>query len=226
MLEVGAGAGLTSVALAGRGYQVTAVDASAAMTETIRRRAAEAAVTSRLQLSIGDAHLLPFGCRAFSLVVALGVIPWLHSPERAAREMARVLAPGGYLVVSADNRARLTNLLDPRRSPVTGPLRRAAKSALAATGSWRPAGNGALATFHRRGEFDQILVGAGLEPVAAVTFGFGPFTLLGRRLLSDLVGVRVDASLQKLADRGVPGVRWAGAQYLVVARKPTAAGAG
>ena len=226
VLDVGAGAGLTSVALAGRGYQVTAVDASAAMTEIIRRRAAEAAVASRLQLSLGDAHLLPFGCRVFSLVVALGVIPWLHSPERAAREMARVLAPGGYLVVSADNRARLTDLLDPRRSPATGPLRRTAKSALAATGRWRPAGNGALATFHRRGEFDHILAGAGLEPVAGATFGFGPFTLLGRRLLSNPVGVRVDASLQKLADRGVPGVRSAGAQYLVVARKPTAAGAG
>ena len=226
VLDVGAGAGLTSVALAGRGYQVTAVDASAAMTEIIRRRAAEAAVASRLQLSLGDAHLLPFGCRVFSLVVALGVIPWLHSPERAAREMARVLAPGGYLVVSADNRARLTDLLDPRRSPATGPLRRTAKSALAATGRWRPAGNGALATFHRRGEFDHILAGTGLEPVAGATFGFGPFTLLGRRLLSDPVGVRVDASLQKLADRGVPGVRSAGAQYLVVARKPTAAGAG
>jgi D-aspartate ligase len=226
VLDVGAGAGLTSVALAGRGYQVTAVDASAAMTETIRRRAAEAAVASRLQLSLGDAHLLPFGCRVFSLVVALGVIPWLHSPGRAAREMARVLAPGGYLVVSADNRARLTDLLDPRRSPVTGPLRRTAKSALAATGRWRPAGNGALATFHRRGEFDHILAGAGLEPVAGATFGFGPFTLLGRRLLPDPVGVRVDASLQRLADRGVPGVRSAGAQYLVIARKPTSAGAG
>jgi D-aspartate ligase len=226
VLEVGAGAGLTSVALAGRGYQVTAVDASAAMTETIRRRAAEAAVASRLQLSLGDAHRLPFSCRVFSLVVALGVIPWLHSPERAAREMARVLAPGGYLVVSADNRARLTDLLDPRRSPVTGPLRRTAKSALAATGRWRPAGNGALATFHRRGELDHILAGAGLEPVAGATFGFGPFTLLGRRLLSDPVGVRVDASLQSLADRGVAGVRSAGAQYLVVARKPTSAGAG
>ena len=226
VLEVGAGAGLTSVTLAGRGYQVTAVDASGAMTETIRRRAAEAAVASRLQVSIGDAHLLPFGCRVFSLVVALGVIPWLHSPERAAREMARVLAPGGYLVVSADNRVRLTDLVDPLRSPVTGPLRRTAKSALAATGRWRPAGNGALATFHRRGEFDHILAGAGLEPVAGATFGFGPFTLLGRRLLSAPVGVRVDASLQKLADRGVPGVRSAGAQYLVVARKPTSAGSG
>jgi D-aspartate ligase len=226
VLEVGAGAGLTSVALAGRGYQVTAVDASAAMTETMRHRAAEAAVASRLQVSLGDAHRLPFGGRVFSLVVALGVIPWLHSPEQAAREMARVLASGGYLVVSADNRARLTNLLDPRRSSVTGPLRRTARSALAATGRWRPAGNGALATFHRRGEFDRILAGAGLEPVAGATFGFGPFTLLGRRLLSDPVGVRVDASLQSLADRGMPGVRSAGAQHLVVARKPTSAGAG
>jgi ubiquinone/menaquinone biosynthesis C-methylase UbiE len=105
VLEVGAGAGLTGVALADRGYQVTAVDSSAAMTETIRGRAAEAAVASRLQVSLGDAHRLPFADGAFGLVVALGVIPWLHSPERAARELARVLTPGGYLVVSADNRA-------------------------------------------------------------------------------------------------------------------------
>ena len=85
---------------------------------------------------------------------------------------------------------------------------------------------GAPATFHRRGELDRILAAAGLEPVAGATFGFGPFTLLGRRLLPDPVGVRVDASLQSLADRGVPGVRSAGAQYLVVARKPTSAVAG
>jgi hypothetical protein len=109
---------------------------------------------------------------------------------------------------------------------VTGPLRRTAKSALAVTGRWRPAGNGVLVTFHRRGEFDPLLAGAGLEPVAGATIGFGPFTLLGRRLLSDPVSVRVDASLQKLADRDVPGLRSTGTQYLVIAHKPTGAGAG
>jgi ubiquinone/menaquinone biosynthesis C-methylase UbiE len=224
VLEVGTGAGLTAVSLARRGYQVAAVDATAAMTETARRHADEAAVSSRLHVSLGDAHLLPFASGAFSLVVALGVVPWLHSPEQAAREMARVLAPGGHVVVNADNRARLTDLLDPLRTPAAGRLRRAAKSALATTTGWRPGHHGAPATFHRRAEFDRIVAAAGLERVAGATFGFGPFTLLGRRLLPDPVGVRVNASLQGLADRGVPGLRSVGVQYLVVARKPGPAG--
>ncbi len=226
VLEVGAGAGLTAVALAERGYQVTAVDTTAAMVDTARRRAAQAAVSSQLRLALGDAHRLPFADGAFRLVVALGVIPWLHFPERAAQEIERVLTPGGYLVVSADNRARLTDLLDPRHNPAAAPLRRAAKSALAASGRWRTRDHGVPATFHRRGELDRILVAAGLEPVAGATFGFGPFTLLGRRVLPDPVGVRVDASLQSLADRDMPGLRAAGAQHLVVARKPAPAGAG
>ena len=226
VLEVGAGAGLTAVALAERGYQVTAVDTTAAMVDTARRRAAQAAVSSQLRLALGDAHRLPFADGAFRLVVALGVIPWLHSPERAAQEIERVLTPGGYLVVSADNRARLTDLLDPRHNPAAAPLRRAAKSALAASGRWRTRDHGVPATFHRRGELDRILVAAGLEPVAGATFGFGPFTLLGRRVLPDPIGVRVDASLQSLADRDMPGLRAAGAQHLIVARKPAPARVG
>jgi D-aspartate ligase len=222
VLEVGAGAGLTAVALARRGYQVTAVDATTAMAATARRHAAEAAVTSRLRVSLGDAHRLPFASNTFDLVVALGVVPWLHSPEQAAREIERVLAPGGYVVANADNRARLADLLDPLRSPAAAPLRRAARSALAATTCWRPAEHGGRATFHRRAEFDRIVAAAGLERVVGSTFGFGPFTLLGRRLLPHPVGVRVNASLQGLADRGMPGLRSAGAQYLVVARKPAA----
>jgi ubiquinone/menaquinone biosynthesis C-methylase UbiE len=225
VLEVGAGAGLTAVALAHRGYQVTIVDTAAAMVAAARRHAAEAAVSSRLRVSLGDAHRLPFASNTFDLVVALGVVPWLHSPQGAVREIERVLAPGGYVVASADNRARLTHLLDPLRTPAAAPLRRAARSTLAATTGWRPAEHGARASFHRRGEFDRIVAAAGLERVVGSTFGFGPFTLLGRRLLPDRVGVRVNASLQGLADRGVPGLCSAGTQYLVVAHKPVAGSA-
>jgi D-aspartate ligase len=226
VLEVGAGAGLTAVALAQRGYQVTAVDTTAAMVDTARRRVAQAAVSSRLRLCLGDAHRLPFADGAFRLVVALGVMPWLHSPELAAQEIERVLAPDGYLVVSADNRARLSDLLDPLHNPAAAPLRRLAKAALAASGRWRTPDHGVPATFHHRAELDRILAAAGLESVARSTFGFGPFTLLGRRLLPDSVGVRVDASLQALADRDVPGLRAVGAQHLVVARRSAPARVG
>jgi D-aspartate ligase len=222
VLEVGAGAGLTAVALAHRGYQVTTVDATAAMAAAARHNAADAAVTSRLRVSLGDAHRLPFASNTFDLIFALGVVPWLHSPEQAAQEIERVLAPGGYVVANADNRARLTDLLDPLRTPAAAPLRRAVRSALATITCWQPAEHGARATFHRRAEFDRMVAAAGLERVAGSTFGFGPFTLLGRRLLPDPVGVRVNAYLQGLADRDVPGLRSAGTQYLVVARKPAA----
>ena len=46
--------------------------------------------------------LHPQNTEQFPLVVALGVIPWLHSPTKALSEMARVLERGGYLVVNAD----------------------------------------------------------------------------------------------------------------------------
>jgi hypothetical protein len=45
-------------------------------------------------------------------------------------------------------------------------------------------------------------------------------------VLPDPIGVRVDASLQSLADRDMPGLRAAGAQHLIVARKPAPARVG
>jgi D-aspartate ligase len=223
LLEVGASAGRTAVLLAQRGDQVTAVDTTAVTAESARRHAAGSA-SSRLRVSLSDAHLLPFEGDAFSLVVALGMVPWLDSPDKAAREMARVLAPGGYVIVNADNRARLTDLLDPLRTVLLAPLRRAAKAVLTATALRRPGAPAARATYHRRAEFDRLIAAAGLERVAGSTFGFGPFTLLGRPLLGDPLGVRVNRCVQRLAERGVPGLRSVGAQYLVVARKPPSPG--
>jgi hypothetical protein len=157
-------------------------------------------------------------------VLALGVVPWLHSPAQATQEMARVLQTGGHLVLNADNRARLNRLLDPLHSPPLEPLRWAAKAALARLHLWRPSRQ-PMVTYHSCAEFDRIVATAGLEWVTGMTFGFGPFSLLGRTVLPDEVGVKVNRSLQGLADRGVPVLRGTGAQYLVVARRPVPNGA-
>src|SRR5215471_9596116 len=100
VLDLGCGAGYTAVALAERGYQVVGVDGEQAMLDMTSRRAEAAGVT--LSTTLGDAHELKFDQSSFDLVVALGLIPWLHSPNKALCEMNRVLKPGGFLVVSSD----------------------------------------------------------------------------------------------------------------------------
>ncbi len=230
VLEIGPGAGLMTAALARRGFRVTGADSASRMIAIARRRAEQAVTTQASYadqgettagagLMLADAHRLPVAAETFSLVVALGVVPWLNSAQVAADEMARVLRPGGYLLLNASNRRRLSLLLDPWHCPALDRPRAGAKRALTAAGIRRPTPRPAI-TAHRLGEFDQILVRAGLQPRRACTFGFGPFTLLRFPVLPDRLGVRVNARIQQLADRGTPGLRRAGNHYLVLARRP------
>jgi len=220
VLEVGCGAGHTAVALAQRGFQVEAIDPTPALLQIAGQHAAEAGVAARVRTLLGDAHQLPVEAASVPLVVALGVIPWLHLPALALQEMARVLKPGGYLVVNADHRHRFTFLFDPLRNPLLEPLRRAAKRVLGAVGLWQPRPEGVPVTYHTIAEFDRLVAAAGLERLYGSTYGFGPFTMFGRSVLPQRLGVRVHLWLQGLADRRVPLLRSAGAQYLVVVRKP------
>jgi SAM-dependent methyltransferase len=223
-LEIGPGAGVMTVALAQRGFAVHAADTTPRLLDVARDRVTAAGVAPRVRLLLTDAHRLPFADHGFSLVAALGMLPWLPSASLAVAEIARVLRPGGYLVLNADNSGRLALLLDPRRNPALAPARLAARSLLHSAGIPRPAGQVTL-TPHRLTEFDAILKAAGLELVKRSTFGFGPFTMFGLPVTSARAGIRLNARLQRLADQGMPGFRSAGAQYLVLARAPRAGAA-
>lgn len=59
-----------------------------------------------LPLVQGDAQALPFADAAFDAVVALDVLEHLANPALALREIGRVLAPGGLLMVSVPHRGR------------------------------------------------------------------------------------------------------------------------
>ncbi len=211
VLDVGCGPGLHAVQLARRGFQVTAMDASAEMVRQARRRVGEQSLDDQVQVLRSDTHYLAFAPDSFALVVALGVVPWLHSPARAIGEWARVLRAGGHLVVSADNRFRITEALDPRVSPLLAKAR--------AAGRARRGVPRAHAAFHGHAEFGRLLGSHGFEVLDAPTFGFSPFTVFGRAPFSDAVGQRVDARLQRWADAGVPGIRRSGAQILALARR-------
>lgn len=218
VVEVGCGAGLMSVALAQRGFRVEAVDSSSEMIEQARRTVAAAEVANRVTVGVADVHSLPFDDGEFRLLVALGVIPWLHSLPGALREMTRVVDEGGYLLASADNRRRLVNLVDPIMNPWLARARKATRRALQGLGLVGPT-KIPPSYLHSRKDIDRLLSSVGLEKVRSSTYGFGPFTLGRRSVLSDRRGVSIHIALQRRADRGMRGLRSTGAQHLVLARK-------
>ena len=213
VLEVGCGAGHLAMELAERGLQVVAVDASSVMVETTARQAQERGLGERVTVAVADTHALPFESGDFDLVVAVGVIPWLHAPGTAVAEMARVLRPGGNLVLTADNRARLVCLTDPRSMPGLAPLRLAQ---LAGRRRRRPG----VSRLDFPRDVDRLLEDNGLRPSRRRTVGFGPLTFLGRLLFDDARSIRLNRRLQAIADRGVPGLKWTGWHYVVHATKP------
>jgi ubiquinone/menaquinone biosynthesis C-methylase UbiE len=217
VLEIGCGAGLLAVDLAQRGLRVDCIDASQAMIDLAREQAFRADAADVITAAVCDAHALAFDDARFALVVSLGVLPFLHTPERAIAEMARVLAPGRTLLLSADNRARLNHLLDPRHNPA---ITAVARGVLRRIGRAPERRGIAAARLVSARTLEEQLAAAGLIPARHLTLGFGPFSLFGRVVVSEAVGIRLHDRLQQLADRGLPPLRGTGAQHLIAARKP------
>jgi hypothetical protein len=153
------------------------------------------------------------------LVLAIGVIPWLESPSNAISEMARVSKPGGYVILSSDNRARLNHLVDPRWNPALGPLKGFLKGVLERTGFRRLRSDFPENYLHSTSYIDRLIFHNRLEKVKGATLGFGPFSFLGRTVLPSSVEIGLHHRLQALANRGVAGISSAGTQYIVLARK-------
>ena len=160
--------GSATLELARRGYAVLSTDSSADMVALASQRIAEAGLD--VAVSVSDVHDLPYAAGSFELVLALGVLPWLHSPRRALGEMARVLAPGGHAILSADNRLRLNGLVEPAENPIFVPAKYARRAARALCGRPRP---GAIVRLYTPGRVDRWLVAAGLEPERRTTVGSG-----------------------------------------------------
>jgi ubiquinone/menaquinone biosynthesis C-methylase UbiE len=219
VLEIGCGAGFLAVALAQHGLRVYAIDSTEAMIEQARRYAAASGVAQALSLDIGDVYTLTFEDSSFDLVIAIGVIPWLARPELAMQEIARVTRLDGRVILTADNRARLTYLLDPWMNPFLSPLRRSVKSMLERLGFLDRSSQVVLETLHSSHFIDNALSSAELVKIRDMTLGFGPFSFLQYKFIPEPFGTWLHRRLQRLADRKVPLVHTAGAQYLVLAQK-------
>jgi ubiquinone/menaquinone biosynthesis C-methylase UbiE len=195
ILELGCGAGLTSVALAQRGYRVNAIDSIPVMLELTNREAKQAGVADRVITGLGDAHSVEFADEQFALVLAIGLTPWLHSLDTALSEMARVVRSGGHVIVTADNRYRLSYWLDPRLHPLHAPVRPIMAAMLRKARLLKEPPKPRVRMYSVRA-FDRHLQSAGLSKKYSKVLGFGPFTLFNKKLLPNSIGVQLHHALQ------------------------------
>ncbi|MGZ6270631.1 MAG: class I SAM-dependent methyltransferase [Candidatus Limnocylindrales bacterium] len=103
LLEVGAGFGRLVPEYAGW-REVTLADASEAHVAAARDAFA---ADPRVRVELADAYALPFGDGSFEALVCVRVLHHIERPADVFTEFARVLAPGGLLVLEFANKRNL-----------------------------------------------------------------------------------------------------------------------
>jgi ubiquinone/menaquinone biosynthesis C-methylase UbiE len=97
-LEIGVGTGLVALPLAAAGVPLVGLDLSAPMLAKLVEKAA-----GRLPfpLVVGDATTLPFDDHRFGAAVVRHVLHLVPAWRQVVKELARVVAPGGLVLVSS-----------------------------------------------------------------------------------------------------------------------------
>src|SRR3954463_5151828 len=144
VLEVGGGTGI-SLPLYAPHVRVFGTDISEAMLGKAMRRVAEQQLKNVEGLAVMDAEQLNFSDDSFDVVMAQYVVTAVPNPEVALDEFARVLRPGGELIiltrVSADTGMR--RFIEQKLQPVVRPLGfRTAEFAWSRYAKWLAGANG------------------------------------------------------------------------------------
>lgn len=97
ILDVGCGEGKLALKLSAQGASVLGIDASEAMIKAAKRNATPQG--DEIHLAVGRIEHLPIASETFDLVVAKTVLCFVEDAAPVFEELARVLRPGGTLII-------------------------------------------------------------------------------------------------------------------------------
>jgi ubiquinone/menaquinone biosynthesis C-methylase UbiE len=97
VLDAGCGDGMYALAASERGALVTGIDLSTDMLAVARARGAASGLV--VDWTPADVRAIPFPDASFDVVMAITLLCLVPDPMSAVRELSRVLAPGGRLMI-------------------------------------------------------------------------------------------------------------------------------
>jgi len=103
LLDIGCGGGLLCEPMTRLGFAVTGVDASARNIATAAQHAAEQGLSIDYRASTAE-DLLAAGEPPFDVILNMEVIEHVANPEAYLRDCAKLLKPGGLMIVATLNR--------------------------------------------------------------------------------------------------------------------------
>lgn len=154
-LDIGCGAGLLCEPLARLGAQVSGIDAAPENIHAARAHAMQGGL--RIDYRVGGIEAI--GDERFDLVTSLEVIEHVANPAGFVAGLARVLAPGGLLLLSTPNRTWLSRLALITLGEGLGQIPRG-------THDWRQ--------FLPPAELTQLVIDAGLRLIETKGLSFSP----------------------------------------------------
>jgi SAM-dependent methyltransferase len=131
VLDVGSGDGAAASSLAPYCTSLTCIDTNARMIEAATERLAR---FPNVRALVADAHDLPFEAASFDSVLVFHTLTYAENPARALEECARVLRPGGRLVVLCLDEHRQREVTAPYGERHAGFSSRALRALLAGAG--------------------------------------------------------------------------------------------
>jgi len=123
VLEVGVGTGI-SLPHYDKRTRLVGIDISEDMLAKARRRVRDRKLDNVEDIGVGDAEALAYPDGAFDVVVAQYVITAVADPERALDEFARVVRPGGEIVIATRLSANggVRDVIEKALMPITSRL--------------------------------------------------------------------------------------------------------
>lgn len=97
ILDIASGDGVLAELLGQHASSITCLDRSETVLEAARERLAE---RDNVAFELGDMHTLPFGQASFDHVFLMHALTFTDRPETVFAEAARVLRPGGSLILA------------------------------------------------------------------------------------------------------------------------------